>query len=341
MGSVCLPQTITVGLSSVSLSILLLILVLNTPVRAESCLSAGDMDSGTRSGLETTARRFFDLTAKGDIAALQQSAIPSLASNFSGVESAVKDNQANLTGAQASPRPPFLLQQQGTTPAERAEFFCGVFGARGQTADSAVFVIPNLPPGNYGVVILDVTNSGSSYTLAFVLEQQGPAWKLGGFYAKPSQVGGHDGNWFIQRAREFKTKGQNHNAWFYFIEARDLLAPLPFMSTMSTDKAYDEAQTVQPADLPTDSPVDLAGAKAFKLTSFFPLVVGNELNLVVKYQSADVSNTAHAFQDNVAVIKAVVAKYPELRDAFAGVVARAVEPSGRDYGTMLPMKEIK
>ena len=41
------------------------------------------------------------------------------------------------------------------------------------------------------------------------------------------------------------------------------------------------------------------------------------------------------------MIKALVAKYPEYRAAFAGVVARAVEPSGRDYGTLLAMKEIK
>jgi len=30
-----------------------------------------------------------------------------------------------------------------------------------------------------------------------------------------------------------------------------------------------------------------------------------------------------------------------LRDAFDGVVTRAVEPSGRDYGSMLAMKDIK
>jgi hypothetical protein len=41
------------------------------------------------------------------------------------------------------------------------------------------------------------------------------------------------------------------------------------------------------------------------------------------------------------VIKALVAKFPELREAFAGVVARAVAPSGRDYGTLLGMKDIK
>ena len=43
----------------------------------------------------------------------------------------------------------------------------------------------------------------------------------------------------------------------------------------------------------------------------------------------------------MAVIKALVAKYPEVRDAFAGVVARAVDPTGRDYGTLLAMKDIK
>jgi hypothetical protein len=66
-----------------------------------------------------------------------------------------------------------------------------------------------------------------------------------------------------------------------------------------------------------------------------------DLDLVVKYQSADVSNTTQAFQDNTAVMKALVTKYPELRDAFDGIVARAVEPSGRDYGSLLAMKSIK
>jgi hypothetical protein len=61
----------------------------------------------------------------------------------------------------------------------------------------------------------------------------------------------------------------------------------------------------------------------------------------VKYQAADVSNTNQAYQNNIAVMKALVAKYPELREAFAAVVARAMDPSGRDYGTLLAMKDIK
>jgi hypothetical protein len=111
------------------------------------------------------------------------------------------------------------------------------------------------------------------------------------------------------------------------------------MSTLVTDKLYDESQTAKPSDLP---PSDLAsGGKTFKLTSLFPLAVGSDLDLVVKYQSPDVSNSTQTFQDNMTVMKGLVAKYPEFREAFAGIVARAVETSGRDYGSLMAMKDIK
>jgi hypothetical protein len=84
-----------------------------------------------------------------------------------------------------------------------------------------------------------------------------------------------------------------------------------------------------------------AGGKVYHLTEIFPLPVGDDLDVVVKYNAADISDTARTFQENTAVIKGLVTRYPELRDAFGGVVARAVDPSGRDYGTLLPMKEIK
>ena len=297
------------------------------------------MDQATGAALVGAATRFYDMAARGDSASLRQNALASLASDFSGIENAVKENQANLNGVRPVPRSPFLLKAEGTAPLQRAEFLCGVFGAQGQTRDSAVFVIPNLPPGNYGIVTLDAASPQGAYTVAFVLQQQGTEWKLGGFYAKPAQIGGHDGNWFASRAREYKTKGQLRNAWFYFGEARELLVPVPFMASATTDKLYDEMQSVKPADLP---PLDLtAGGKTYKVTDLFPVPVGRDFELVVKYQSADVSDSGKTFQDNMAVMKALAAKYPEFRDGFAGIVVRAVEPSGRDYGSMLPMKDIK
>jgi hypothetical protein len=297
------------------------------------------MDAPTRSAVMATAKRYYDMAARGDSASLQRNAIVSLASSFSGIEAAVKDNQPNLAGAQPVPRPPFLLKAEGTEPLPRAEFLCGVFGARGQTRDSAVFVIPNLAPGNYSIVIFDVTTPSGSFTISFVLQQQGNDWKLGGFYAKPAQIDGHDGNWFADRARGFKAKGQTHNAWLYYGEARELLVPVPFMATAITDGLYDEMQAVKPADLP---PMDLvAGGKTYKLTDLFPVPVGHDFDVVAKYQSADISDSGQTFQNNLAVMKALLVRYPEFRDAFAGIVVRAVEPSGRDYGSMLAIKDIK
>src|SRR6266480_3791548 len=306
---------------------------------AQACFTADDMDAATRSGLIAAANRYFDMVARGDTASIKQNSIPTVANDFAGIEGTIKENQANLSGAHATAKPPFLLKAEGTAPLPKAEFLCGVFDAQGQTKNSAEFVIPNMPPGNYGVVILDVPTSKGANTVSFVLQQHGNDWKLGGFFARPAQVAGHDGNWFIEQARSYKSKGQNHNAWFYYMEGRDLLMPVPFMYTQLTDRLYDEMQTVKPADLP---PSDLpSGGKTYKLTQLFPLAVGKDLDLVVKYQSADVSNTAQIFQDNAAVMKGLVTKYPELRDAFAGIVARAVEPSGRDYGSLLAMKDIK
>ena len=336
---------------------------------AQTCQTATDMNAAVRSALETTGRRYFDMAAHGDSAGIKQSAIPALASNFSGIESAVKDNQPAFAGAQATIRPPFLLSADGNQPLARAEFLCGVFGSTGQTRDSAVFILNNLPPGHYGVAIVDAKGSQGTRTLTLILQQLGVDWKLAGFYARSSQVNGHDASWFAQHAREFKTKGQNRNAWLYFREAITLTAPADFMSSLATDKLYDEAQAVQPTDIPApDHPLVVVGhigptesyvvehqqpqkqteqfsvakaGKSYSITQMFPLAVGNDLNVVVKYQAADISNTVQIFQDNMAVIRGLVAKFPEFRDAFDGVVARAVDPSGQDYGSMLPMKQIK
>jgi hypothetical protein len=310
---------------------------------AESCLTASDMDAATRNALTGTGLRYFDMIARGDAATLRQNAIPSLANDFSGIEGTIKENQPALAGAKASARPPFLLELDGTAPVVRAEFFCGVFGASGQTKDSAAFSINGLSPGKYAVVILDAPSAKGAYTVSLILQLIGSDWKLGGLYIKSSQTAGHDSNWFSTKAKEYQSKGQLHNAWLYYLMVRSLISPLPFMSTAATDKLYDDSQKLQPADFPADGKAaDLSGGGAtYKVTALFPEVVGNDLDLIVRYQLPDVSNTNTTYQSNVAVMKALLTKYPELRDGFAAVVARAVDPSGRDYGTMLAMKDIK
>jgi len=301
------------------------------------------MDNSVRTALETTAKRFFDMSALGDVAGLKQNSIASVASNFAGIEAAVKENQSAFARAKASVRPPYLLTADGSEPLAHAEFLCGVFASSGQTKNSAVFILNNLPPGKYGVTVLDVSGGQGGRTLTLVLQLVYNDWKLAGYTARPTEACGHDGAWFTQRARDFKAKGQNHSAWLYYREALALSAPVDFMSTLATDQLIDGAQATQPADLPANGKtIDMtAGGKVYHLTDIFPRAEGADLEVEVRYAAADVSNTARTFQDNTALIKALVAKFPEFREAFAGVVARAVDPSGRDYGTLLAMKDVK
>jgi hypothetical protein len=319
----------------------ILLLAMGTlPVFAEeTCFTASDMDPAVRSSLENTATRYFQFAAAGDYAGLRQNAIPALASNFGGVEAAVGDNRPNLQGASSTVRSVFQLDATGNSPIPRAEFYCGVFNS----ADRVGLVIPNLSPGRYALAILDVRGGKAPITLSMVLQQFGGAWKLGGFYARPTQIGGHDGNWYLTKAREYKSRGGNHNAWFYYLTAWELLNPVSFMSTPQLDKIVDEMQLVRPSDLPANgSTMDLvASGKTYRVTQMFATQVGDGLDVVVKYQVPSLADRGQAYQDNMALIKAVVARYPELRDAFAGVVARAVTPSGEDYGSLLAMKDVK
>lgn len=312
-------------------------------LRGQTCQTSGELDDATRTAITTAGQRYFGMAAKGDVASLRQNSIASLAGDFSAVENRVKSHQDELAGAQATVKSSFLLDASGSAPIPHAEFLCGVFGRNGQTANSAAFYLNNLPASKYAVVLLDTSSPKGKTMFSAVLQQAGSDWKLGDLYVTSAQIAGHDGDWYLARAREYKAKGQTHNAWLYYLQARNLISPLPFMVTLATDKLYDEWHTMQPADLPVDGKtVDLAGPSAsYKLTAVFPAAVGSDLDVVVKYQSGNVSNNKLAYQDNLSVIKAFVTKYPEVRDAFAAVVARAVAESGQDYGTLLAMKDIK
>ncbi len=312
-------------------------------VAQTNCETSTDMDATTQTTLTSTALHYYNLISRGDTNTLRQNSIPALTADFSNIAATITANQPALAAAAPTTRPPFLLTAQGTAALPHAEFFCGVFGRNGQTSGSAAFYLNGLAPGKYGVVIIDAPSSKGIYTVSEILQQEGSDWKLGGLYIKDARFNGHDSNWFISQAEAFQKKGETHNAWLYYVVARSLVSPLPFMSTATTDKLYDESQKVEPADFPQDGKTsDLsAGATVYKLIALFPEVVGNDLDLIVKYQVSSIADSNQTYQSNMAVMKALVAKYPELRDAFTSLVARAVDPSGHDYGTMLAMKSIK
>jgi hypothetical protein len=279
------------------------------------------------------------MSKNGDVAGLKSNAIPAITGDFGSIEQAVVSNKSYFAEGQATITGTYLLDaSQEKAALQRADFYCGIYNS----PDRVGFSIPNLPPGRYAVVIQKV-NGKDPITLSLVLQDMGGAWKLAGYYPRLDAIGGHDGDWYLTKAREFKAKGNVHDAWFYYLTAWDLTAPVNFMGTPQLDKIATEMQSARPSDMPSqDAPLTItASGKTFKVTELAAVPVDNKLDLRIRYQNANANNSAIAFLDNTAVIKAIVAKYPEVREAFDSVIARAVDASGQEYGTLLPMKEIK
>jgi hypothetical protein len=305
----------------------------------ETCSSPSELDDQTKASLETTARSVYNMAAKGNVYGLRQNAVASLAGSFGGVEQAVTDNKQYLSESEPSIRGVYLLDASSDSgTVQRAEFFCGIFNSPDRTG----FVLNNLPAGKYAVVIAD-SRGKDPVALSAVLQAVSGQWKIAGFYVKQTSANGHDGNWYWQQARQYASKGQRHNAFFYFVQARELLAPVPFMTTPQLDKLYDETQAANPGDLPMNGPVTITGpdGKSYQMTSALPLPVQDGLSLVLKQQVPDANNTAAAFSANMGLIKAAVTKWPEVRDIFTSVIARAQDAQGHDYGSLLNVKDIK
>jgi len=318
----------------------LLFLGLILGAQAQTCYTGTEIDAATAKSLEAAAQQYLNMSAQGDVAGLRANAIPQVTGNFGAIERAVVTNKQFFAQGQPSSTQTFVLDASDSkTTMQRADFFCGIYNS----PERVVFSIPNLPPGRYAVSIAKITGK-EPITLTVILQDTGKnSWKLAGYYARLNSIGGHDGQWYLSKAREYKGKGQLHNAWFYYLTAWDLIAPVNFMSTPQLDKLADEIQAARPGDLPgASAPIELpAKGKTFKITDVAPVPAGSDLDLRVQYESVDAADPTLASQDNAAVMKALLARYPELRGAFNLLIARATDSLGHDYETLTPMKDVK
>ena len=310
-----------------------------TPAGRAGCTTSAEMDAATRAQLERAAQNYFQMAARGDTVALRMNAAAVQASDFAPVEAAVRANHAVWA---AAPQPPqvraeFLLEPEGSTPQERAEFYCGVYATPGFT----LFVLNNLAPGRYAIVVLEAQSGANGYRLALVLAEREQTWKLAGFNPRLANIAGHDGTWFWEQARDFKSRKQFRNAWFYYLTARELLLLVPFMSNQQLEQMTSELTGLPPQGLPGEKPVNfLAGGKVFKVAQVYVVPDNDGLQLVLQHQVADASKSGPTHLDNLALIQQWVKTYPEYREAFTAVVARAADPLGHDYGSRVVMKDI-
>ena len=315
------------------------LLATGLPAWAQSCTTRDDLPEQTRTGLDAAAKQAFDQASRGDVAALRSSAIPSLQASFDGIASAVTGNKAAFPGATPQIRTSFLLDT-GATPNQEGTFYCGVFGANGLAANGAEFQIPNLPAGKYGVVFQDFIGPKGPYVLSTIFQDMG-GWKLGSLFIHPESAQGHDGVWYLEQARQYKTKGQNHNAWFYYVTSWKLLAPVQFMDTRLLSKINQESGSIQPKDVPTGGkPVTYtANGKTYTITDMSVLDEGNSFDLSLKYSVPSTADFNSTQADARSLATALVTQYPELKEIFTNVWAHAVDANGGDVPGLINLKQ--
>jgi hypothetical protein len=311
-----------------------------TCARAQSCQTRDEIPRTVRTALESSAQQAFEQASLGNAEMMRANSVPSLMAGFDGIAGAVKDNHAARAGSRAQIRAVFLLDT-GAKPSPEGRFFCGL-GAKGLAENGAEFVLPGLPVGKYGIVIQDVVGQKGPYALTSIF-QDISGWKLAGFYVRPKTANGHDGFWYLERAREYKSKGQVHNAWIYYATSWDLSAPVTFMETKILSEINSEANAIRPKDIPVGGgPVKFsANGKTYDITDVSVFRSEKTFDLSIKYSVASTADFSATIADARNLANAYIARYPELIDAFDNVWAHAIDSKGGAVPSFVNLKRPK
>lgn len=315
-----------------------LVVVAALSASAQTCSGGDEVPAAARTSIEAAAQKVFDQTASADVNSLKTNAIPSLQSNFSGIASAVNDNKDAFAGAKPQLRSVYLLDT-GASPGPDGVFYCGIFGASGMSPGTAEFDLPGLPVGKYAISIQDFVGNKGPFTLAIIFQDMS-GWKIAGYYIRPASAMGHDGLWYLQQARTYKSKGQAHNAWFYYLTSWDLLTPVTFMNTNMLTKITQESNSIQPKDVPVGgTPVQFnAGGKNYNITDISIFRTDKNFDLAVKYSVPSTADFNGTQADARNLANAMVTQYPELKDGFNNIWVHAMDPNGGDVVGLVKLK---
>lgn len=322
------------------LRIFSVLLVITASISAwpQTCQIRDDIPEQTRTAIENAAQQTVQQAIRGDVNSISATIAPSQQSNANGIVAGVSDNKAALEGSRRQLRTTFLLDT-GPNPSPDGHFYCGVFGATGMSANGAEFDVPGLAVGKYGIVINDLIGDKGPYSVTTIFQDVN-GWKLAGLYIYAESAGGHDGIWYLKQARDYKSKGQNHNAWFYYSESWELLKPLTFMGTTLLGNIIKESNGILPKDVAAGGKAISysVNGKSYNITDMTVYSTDKSLDLSIKYSVPSTADFAGTAADARNLATAYVSQYPELKDAFNNVWAHAIDPNGGDVPGVVTLK---
>ena len=305
---------------------------------AVTCTTQAEMKGPDRDAIVTAARAIASRVQANDANGVKAATIPSVAASFGGIAASIQRLNPDVTGATLAVTSVYDLDATDAQPGEDAvQFFCGVAA----NDLHVIFNIPRLPAGHFAFAIVEATGVKNPQRLSMLLEKNAGTWQLAGFFPRPLLSAGHDGVWYWEKARAFNKAGHPWSAYFYYQTAAYLLLPAEFVDSNNFDKLIQELRAATPGGLPGAQPmtVNVDGAPV-SITNLRTDSALGGFDLVVRYETADVSNLAAARTKSVALMKALLALHPDWKDAFHGMWVFANAPNQQPFSLELSMPEI-
>jgi hypothetical protein len=307
---------------------------------AASCTTQSQLTLAQRNALSAVARDALAQVQSGNVQALQQITLPSVAANFSGLMNSVQHLQPLVRTASITVDDLYLLDTTDSTAgAPQTDFFCG--------SPVVELNIRNLPSGMYAIAILHATGVPQPQQVSLILTKAPDGrWTLAGLFDKPMMAADHDGLWYWQFARNFAQAKMDWNAWFYYRIAAKLLNPLDFLSSPNLEKLQHEADGIRPADLPGASPMTIRAQGAIiTLTAIDTTTALGGLDLDVNYapdstQAAELRDPSSARRQVTSVMSELLRLHPEVQWAFHGIWVHAEQGPSSLFALELPMNQI-
>ncbi|MGA7887283.1 MAG: hypothetical protein WCA44_16200 [Acidobacteriaceae bacterium] len=308
---------------------------------ADPCTLQAQMTPAQRQQYEQAARTLIGEVQSGDFTGLRNDTLAAVAADFGGIERSAQALQPLIQ--QAGITVEDLIAFEAGGQGQGAQFFCTPTGS----TMTIVLNFPSLPQGHYALAIVYATGVEKPQQISLILAQ-GPQgqWQLAGFFAKPLMLAGQDGVWYWKQARQY---AQSHNqwaAWFYYQIAGNLVEPVNFLSSPNLDKLHDEAQKVQPSNLPGQQPTTFnANGESFQITRVDTSTELGPLDFVIHYtpdaqEAAELRDPTQARHQVVNLMAGILAVHPGLRHAFHGLWVYADSNGATLFALELPMDQI-
>lgn len=312
---------------------------------ANSCTTQAQMTPALRQELVSTAHLLIADIQTGNILALRDDTLGSVAANFSGIAQSARTLEPEIRDASITVDTliEFDATASNSSAGQQAQFFC----SPPNSTKTIVLTFPLLPKGSYALAIVHATGIPNPQQISLILTRsEANQWKLAGFFQKPLTLNGQSGIWYWKQAQQYESEKMNWAAWYYYQIAKSLVMPVDFLSSPNLEQLEKEASQVQPQQLSQHRPmiVDANGAP-FSLTRITTTTELGPLDLEVHYvpdasESAVLSNPVQARRQAVTLMITLLALHPGIRKAFHGIWVFADSNNATAFALELPMNQI-